>query len=62
MWILAATLVIIEGILIFKWRVFAITLIYYMEIKGYKQPSKTEMDIYTRTVVDKMIKDLFALK
>lgn len=61
MWILVA-LVIIEGILIFKWKVFVATLIYYMEIKGYKQPSKTEMDIYTQTVVDKMIKDLFALK
>ncbi len=62
MWILAVALIIIEGILIFKWKVFATTLIYYMEIKGYKQPNKTEVDIYTQTVVDKMIKDLFDLR
>ena len=60
-WILVIAIVL-ETVLLLKWKISATTLIYYMEAKKYVQPSKIEMELYTKTVIERMIKDLVSLK
>ena len=54
--------VVLEAVLLLKWKISATALIYYMETKKYMQPSKIEIELYTKMVIEKMIKDLVSLK
>lgn len=41
-----------------KWKITTAALIYYMELKGYTLPNKTEMEICTQKVIKHTINDL----
>lgn len=41
-----------------KWKISTLSMIYYMEIKGYRQPSKEEMAACTQEVMKHMRSDL----
>lgn len=64
MWEVAVLIIVmvVEVVLILKWKIWAMTLIYYMELKKYTQPNKAEMEVCTRKVIRHMIRDLICLK
>ena len=60
-WIIAMILVIVvEGILILKWKVSTAALIYYMETKKYTQPNNKEMEVCTKKVIEHMLRTPFS--
>lgn len=56
MWIVFIVLIVVEAVLVLKWKVSANALIYYMELKKYTQPNSTEMEVCTAYVVRQMFK------
>ncbi len=52
-------IVMVEGIVILKWKISTAALIYYMEIKKYTQPDREEMAVCTRKVVEHLLKGVF---
>lgn len=53
---IAIIVIVVEAILILKWKVSTNALIYYMELKKYTQPNSTEMEVCTAYVVRQMFK------
>lgn len=56
MWIVFIVLIVVEAVLVLKWKVSTNALIYYMELKKYTQPNSTEMEVCTAYVVRQMFK------
>lgn len=53
---IAVVLIVVEAVLILKWKISTNALIYYMELKKYTQPNNTEMEVCTAYVVRQMFK------
>lgn len=55
---IALLIILIEAVMILKWKIATHAMIYFMEKKGYTQPTSEEMAECTEFVGKHMLKDL----
>lgn len=53
---IAVILIVVEAVLILKWKISTHALVYYIELKKYTQPNNAEMEVCTAYVVRQMFK------